>query len=245
MTTESLNDAYRTQDRSQLGTSTLRATLTVLNVSKTLILTLTLLASLALNVASLTVAPVFSALSTAIESVAGNLTTVRGKHRQSVRALNTKLAAQSRRATTLAKSNASLKRTVKKTTRRISGRVAKATARSTGSIAAESIPYVGIGVILGVTAWEVSDACETMDDLHQLELAFDPEAGIDTEHTEVCGTQVPTKEEILQSLKESPGKAWDKANIWASDLPSWEDARGSAKDILRKLLELARSISGS
>lgn len=35
---------------------------------------------------------------------------------------------------------------VKKTIRRISQRVAKATARSIGSIAAESIPYIGIGV---------------------------------------------------------------------------------------------------
>jgi hypothetical protein len=125
------------------------STIAVFRLSRKAVLVLALLASLALNVATLTVAPVFNALSSVIGSVAENIATVRGKHKQAVGALNSKLAAQSRRATSLARSNATLKRTVKQTTRRISGRIAKATARSTGSIAAESIPYVGIGVILG------------------------------------------------------------------------------------------------
>ena len=47
----------------------------------------------------------------------------------------------------------------------VSQRLARATARSTSSVFAESIPYVGITAIIGVTGLEIYNACETMKDL--------------------------------------------------------------------------------
>jgi hypothetical protein len=131
---------------------------------------------------------------------------------------------------------------VKKTIRRISQRVAKATARSIGSIAAESIPYIGIGAIIGVTALELDDACDTMKDLHALDVAFNPEAANDADATEVCGQRVPTKEEVIAELKQSPGKAWEAAtNFDLPDFPSWDAALQAARETWWKIDRFMKS----
>ncbi len=48
---------------------------------------------------------------------------------------------------------------------------------------------------------------------------FNPGLGADPEATEVCGMTVPTKEEIWQTVKSSPGKAWATASEHLPDLP--------------------------
>lgn len=220
MSTEVSDTQAGVQTRKRLRRTSLRAILKILGLSKTVILALALLASLALNVATVTLAPVFNTLSSAVERVVGNLATVRGRQAQK---------------------SLMVKKTVRQTTQRISRRVAKATVRSVGSAAAESIPFLGVGVLLGVTALEISDACATMGDLHQLELALDSAAPKDEENAKVCGMKAPTKEEVVSSLRNSPGQAWDKAMIWVSDLPSWKDTKGTAKDAWGDVLEWIRT----
>jgi hypothetical protein len=88
-------------------------------------------------------------------------------------------------------------------------------------VVAEAIPLAGVAVIVGVTAWDLNDSCETMKDLHELDVAFNPNAAFDTSATEVCGLEVPTKEEVWQMAKSSPGKAWASAKLYAPDLPEW------------------------
>jgi hypothetical protein len=139
-----------------------------------------------------------------------------------------------------------LGKAVQETTERISRRVATATARSIGSIAAESIPYIGIGAIVGVTALELDDACKTMKDLHALDVAFNPSAANDADATEVCGQRVPTKEEVIAELKQSPAKAWEAAKSFdLPDLPSWDESILAAKRKWQEILSWMKDLLGS
>jgi len=258
--------------------SLVRALLRILRFSKSTIILIALIAVLTLNVATLTIGPVFRLLSSAIETVFGLVTrkpvTIRSKHtgeiasmrrgfEKKIRTLRNDLKAESKvvkkfKHQTRAADNyiASLNKkingleyvnfngrkrpiseAVQETTERISRRVATATARSTGSIAAESIPYIGIGAIVAVTTWEVHDACDTMKDLHALDLAFNPDAANDADHIEVCGQEVPTKDEIIETLKRSPSTAWTEAKSWMSDLPTWADTVQSARDAWKRIMK--------
>ena len=217
--------------------STIRSRLLKFSTSSLLIIAL--VAALALNVATLTVSSVFNLMSSAIEFIAaktlGEAVTIRTKHKAEVRNLKTQISdfEIKQRKTSAA---------VRNTTRRVAHRVAKATARSTSSIAAESIPYLGIGVIVGVTALELHDACETMKDLHALDVAFNPEAANDA--NEVCGQAVPTKGEIIDSVMESPSKAWNAATETVADLPSWGEALEAAKRKAWKIIIWMKNLLG-
>ena len=61
-------------------------------------------------------------------------------------------------------------------------------------------------MIVTATAMELHDACVIMQDLHELDIAFDPTMAFPTEAQEVCGLKVPTRQEL-----------WD-----AAGLSSWE-----------------------
>jgi hypothetical protein len=211
----------------------------LLKSSTSTLLTIVLIAALALNIATLTVSSVFNLMSSAIDLIAaktvGEAVTIRTKHKAEVKNLKTQISdfEIKQRKTSAA---------VRNTTRRVAHRVAKATARSTSSIAAESIPYIGIGVIVGVTALELHDACETMKDLHALDVAFNPEAANDA--NEVCGQAVPTKGEIIDSVMESPSKAWNAATETVADLPSWDEALDAAKRKAWEMLEWMKILLG-
>lgn len=53
-------------------------------------------------------------------------------------------------------------------TRRMTQRTSRSITANFGSMAAEAVPYVGIAVIVGVTFYEVRDACLTMSDMREL-----------------------------------------------------------------------------
>jgi len=228
-------------------------------ISKVSILAIALIAALVLNIATLTVGAVYDVMSSAIEFVAArstvDLLTIRSKHRAEVSTLknaNARLAGKLDGATHVRfkGQRRTIKSAVRETTQGISRRVAKATARSTGSVLGESIPYLGIGAIIAVTAWEIHDACETMKDLHELEVAFNPEAADDPTHSEVCGAQVPTKDEIITALKDSPSSAWEKVKALAAhppsvpSLPDWQDTVASAKASWYKVAEAMKDTLG-
>ena len=101
---------------------------------------------------------------------------------------------------------------------------------------------IGIGVIVAVTALELKDACETMKDLHALDIAFNPAAANDA--NEICGQAVPTKGEIIDSVMESPSKAWNAATETVSDLPSWGEALAAAKRKAWEMLEWMKILLG-
>jgi hypothetical protein len=133
--------------------------------------------------------------------------------------------------TRVAQNNANI---VRKTTKRLAVRSASNAARNSTSAAAEAIPYVGIAIILGVTAWDLHDACETLKDANELNAAFG-QAREDQET--VCGITVPTKKEIIAKASEnwrvvyaSAAESLNSAGKAIVDVrpptPSWPDIRG-------------------
>jgi hypothetical protein len=86
----------------------------------------------------------------------------------------------------------------KKMSKRLATRAVVNATRNSSSIFAESIPYVGVAVVLGVTALDLRDTCETLKDMNELNTAF----GLEPEdQTKVCGIAVPTKAEVVDKIK--------------------------------------------
>ena len=86
--------------------------------------------------------------------------------------------------------------------RRIATRIARRTevgaVRNIGAMIGESVPFYGAAVVVGVTGWEITDACLTMQDIEELSRAFNvAEADVDRET--VCGLTVPTVEELKEA----------------------------------------------
>ena len=115
-----------------------------------------------------------------------------------------------------------IKDAVSDTAERITKRTAIAASRNVTSVVAEAIPYLGIAAILGVTAWDLKDSCETMKDFHELDLVFNPDKAFPAEATEVCGLKVPTKEEVWKDVKTKAVEYWELAGTYVPDLPSFE-----------------------
>ncbi len=100
-----------------------------------------------------------------------------------------------------------LSEAVENTSERVTRRITRGAIRNTGSVFGEALPLIGITVIVAATTWELKDACDTMDDLYQLDIAFNPENAVPADRSEVCGLKVPTKEEIWQTVKGQPRRS--------------------------------------
>ena len=111
---------------------------------------------------------------------------------------------------------------------RIARRTVAAAARNSSSIVAQSIPYLGIAVVLGVTAYDLKDSCDTTRDLHALDVAIDPSKELGADETAVCGLRVPSKDEVWEDVKSGSFEAWQNAGQYLPalpeyELPSWRD----------------------
>jgi hypothetical protein len=122
-----------------------------------------------------------------------------------------------------------------KLSKRISARTLKGAVRNAAVAPAEAIPNVGLAVILGVTAYELADACATMKDIKTLNSLLGDKTAID-ENT-VCGIQTPTKEAILNTLKESPSSAWQAATTFELEVPAWDGLKEKGSSILGESLD--------
>jgi len=94
---------------------------------------------------------------------------------------------------------------------RISKRAVKTSIRSIGSMAGEALPYIGAAVIVGVTAMELKDLCDTLKDMTELRRAYNPELNASEDETTVCSMKVPSSGELWEMTKASPGQAWAAA----------------------------------
>lgn len=106
---------------------------------------------------------------------------------------------------------------------RASRRVTLSSLRNVGAMAGEALPFVGVAVVAGVTALEVRDACETLKDIHELNVAFNPDAAPSEDVKTVCTIEVPTREELMATVSQTPEKAWESAKASVSTLPNIED----------------------
>ena len=193
----------------------------------------------ALSVGMASLSSVFNMVSSVAEAVAGPRT-VRAKHQARLNDLSLENANLRKQSAKLVDENRRLTReladtkvtyrgqtrhardAVKDTSGRLARRVTLASSRNVASVFAEALPFVGVGVIVGATAWELKDSCEMMKDLYELDVAFNPESAIDG--TEVCGMEVPTQAEIWKKLRESPADAWGAAKAKLPDLPDFSGA---------------------
>ncbi len=126
---------------------------------------------------------------------------------------------------------------------RVGERLAKGVARSVGSVPAESVPYLGVGVILSMTALDLYDACQTMKEFNELLLKLGQ--GVESQEA-VCGMKLPTKQEVVANLGATWRKSYEDARAAAADakaqvqipqlqLPTWSEIRSVACPISTKI----------
>ena len=100
-------------------------------------------------------------------------------------------------------------------------------------------PFVGTALVIGVTSWDVYDACQTLKELNEVnfEFAYAPE-----DHETVCGTKVPSRSEIVAQVKGN----WREAYRMAADAlshagervpttppdPSWQDVKDTVCPVI-------------
>lgn len=118
-----------------------------------------------------------------------------------------------------------LKEAVAETSDAISKRATKSAARELASMPAESLPFWGTAVIVGVTAIELKDLCDTIKDMNALKRSFNPELAPSEDENTVCSMKVPSKEELWQTTKTAPSAAWDAARAATpslSEIKEWD-----------------------
>lgn len=96
--------------------------------------------------------------------------------------------------------------------------VANAT-RNVSAVAGEVVPFVGTAIVVGLTAWDIYDACQSLKDLNELNAVF---GHTPTDDTKVCGLTVPTADEAMREVRANWAKAYQKAAnaVNTSDSPA-------------------------
>ncbi|MDU9002795.1 hypothetical protein [Sedimentitalea todarodis] len=198
----------------------------------TIFAVLALVASLAFNVATLTVTGVYAAASSALNAV--GVTTVAA--REAGERLTRRKAAQ---------------KIGRETTKRVSRRVQRGAVRNISSVAGEAIPVVGVAVIAGALSLEVKDACDTAADMAGLEAALAAEADHETARQLATDAfdctamireqlpdfeELPSGEELLRIVTTTPQAAWDAAAEYYDGLvaPDWSTRASEARDAFRE-----------
>ena len=118
---------------------------------------------------------------------------------------------------------------------RVRQRLAIGVSRNVGSIPAEAIPYVGIAVVLSVTAWDLYDACQTMEDINGLLIRL----GEGAEDTDFCATKIPTKESVIAQNKDT----WKKSLEFASNEARTLDSSVPVPQVRLPSLNEVRSVA--
>ena len=83
-------------------------------------------------------------------------------------------------------------------------------AKSIAAIPAESIPFIGVAVLIADTGYELYAACETVKDLDQLysDLGMKDESRDDVMHS-VCQPELPEAVEIWGGVVENLDQWWE------------------------------------
>ena len=105
---------------------------------------------------------------------------------------------KSRKNTAKYKTNlSSMKKRIKTISANIVTRSVKNTTRNMASIPAESIPWIGAGVIIAVTAIDIKDSCDTMKDMNEIMKTLELKEYND-EANSICGNKINFKNEYLE-----------------------------------------------
>ena len=99
-------------------------------------------------------------------------------------------------------------RTAKDISKRLAVRSAASASRNLSAVAGQAIPVAGTAIIVGMTIWDVRDACATMGDVNELNSAFGHEK---EDQTRVCGKRVPSPEQVGAQVKANWKAAYQSA----------------------------------
>jgi hypothetical protein len=170
--------------------------------TKRLLLTASFLALLATNVLTLT-RTAFNAALSGLMGTALGIRTVSS-------ALQSKIASQDiaikkQKATTLKR-----KAATRKFGTRLASRTKRVAAKSIAAIPAESIPFIGVAVLIADTGYELFAACETARDLDQLyaDLGMADEVQEGVMHS-VCDPELPDAGDVWGGVVENMDQWWE------------------------------------
>ncbi len=152
--------------------------------TKRLILTASFLALITTNILTLTNAA-FNAAVSGLMGTALGIRTVSSM-------VQTKIAGQDKAIKKQAAIRAKRKAATRKFGTRLTSRTKRVAAKSLAAIPAESIPFIGVAVLIADTGYELYAACETITDLDQLylDLGMDDETPDNVMHS-VCDPELP------------------------------------------------------
>ena len=97
-------------------------------------------------------------------------------------------------------------------------RAAKTAARSVSAMAFEAAPLIGTAAIVGITALELKDLCETAKDMNALNRALNPDEATDVDQTSVCSITVPTREELQEKVSKQTEEFTNKFKTFFAEL---------------------------
>lgn len=154
---------------------------------KNLLIIFLFILSLSLNVAILASQTVFAMASSAFTALTDMPTAASKIHPK-----NTKVNFKGKKVT--------VAQAVGSTASGVKRRAAKTAARSVSAMAFEAAPLIGTAAIVGITALELKDLCETAKDMNALNRALNPDEATDVDRTSVCSITVPTREELQEKV---------------------------------------------
>ena len=171
--------------------------------TKRLLLIISFLTLVATNILTLT----STAFNTAVSGLMGTALGVRTVSGM----LQTKLASQGQTIKQQKATSLKRKAATRKFGSRLTSRTKRVAAKSIAAIPAESIPFIGVGVLIADTGYELYSACESMRDLDELYSSLGMEDEISNDAMlGVCNPKLPNANEVLQGVIDKSGEWLDE-----------------------------------
>jgi hypothetical protein len=177
--------------------------LKIITWTKRLLLILTLLALVATNILTLT----HTAFNAALSSLVGTALGIRTVSSM----MHTKLASQGKAIKKHQSTAIKRKAATRKFGTRLASRTKRVAAKSIAAIPAESIPFIGVAVLIADTAYELYAACESIRDLDQLysDMGMEEETSDDVMHS-VCDPELPDAGNVWTGVVERVDQWWEE-----------------------------------
>ena len=172
--------------------------------TKRLFLTASFLALIATNILTLT----NTAFNAALSALMGTALSVRTVSSM----MQSKITSQNKTIKTHKATAMKHKAATRKFGTKLASRTRRVAAKSIAAIPAESIPFIGVAVLIADTGYELYAACETVSDLDQLysDLGMAEEAPADVMHS-VCDPRLPDAEEVWDGVVDKSGEWLEQA----------------------------------
>lgn len=97
---------------------------------------------------------------------------------------------------------------------RLTARIENGIVRARNTIAARSIPYLGVFAVHSYAVQDARDACQTIAELSAV--------GAHPTLPNLCSDPVPSREAIVSSVRDTPDDVWAQAQRDLPDLPNFQ-----------------------